>query len=151
MEEINALIGLRPSPKTLTFFLVSTIDPNPRVEKQVFPKLHEKLDEKSEWLSAHGCTLVHFLIDDKKKQVTPQSSLVNQCKIRIQKCSKDRVDAFELLFDRHDKEPADNILANQANGSPGKMVRLGQKLLLKHVEKYSPDEDLHIEDLIALE
>ena len=39
----------------------------------------------------------------------------------------------------------------KANGSPGEMVRLGQKLLLQHIAKYPPQEDLHVEDLIALE
>jgi hypothetical protein len=60
------------------------------------------------------------------------------------------VEALESLFAPHSEEPADLILARIADGSPCKMVRLGQKLLLQHVEKYSPDEPLHIKDLLAL-
>ena len=78
-----------------------------------------------------------------------ESSLVNQCNIRVQKCSKEGNIVFNQLFDAPGVEPS-AILACKANGSPGKMVRLGQKLLLQHVEKYPPDEDLHIEDLRAI-
>ncbi len=150
VEESNALIELRPSLKRHTFFLVPTADLNPHVERQDSPEVHEKLDEELAWLNAHDCVLVHFLIDDQKRQSVSQSSLVTQCNIRIQKCSRDIIAAFDLLFVPHENEPAENILAKKANGSPGEMVRLGQKLLLQHIAKYPREEDLHIEDLIAL-
>ncbi|MCL4531327.1 MAG: hypothetical protein M1282_18220 [Chloroflexi bacterium] len=149
IEEINALIGLRPSPKQRTLFLISTIDLNPRIEKQILSKLHGQLDEQSDWLSAHDCELVRFQIGNKHQQMVSESSLVNQCNIRVQKCSKEGNIVFNQLFDAPGVEPS-AILACKANGSPGKMVRLGQKLLLQHVEKYPPDEDLHIEDLRAI-
>lgn len=150
VEEINALIRLRPTPKKFTLFLVSTVDPNPHVKKHILPKLHEKLDSKQQWLSAHNCSLVHFLVDEKNRKIVPLFNLENQCKIRMQKCSDDKVDAFDLLFSPHDKKPADFILANKANGSPGKMVRLGQRLLLQHMAKPSPEEYLQIKDLLAI-
>lgn len=155
-EEANALIGLRPLPKQNTLFLISTIDLNPHVEVQISSDLREKLDAQSGWLSAHDCQRAHFQIGNKNRLLVSQDSLVAQCNNRIRICSQNRVDAFNLLFNPHDKEPAEIILARKADGSPGRMVRLGQQLLLQHVEKYPPDdgysyEYLHIEDLEALQ
>jgi hypothetical protein len=147
-EEVNALIGLRPSSQHKTLFLISTIDPNPRVEKQISPDLHESLAEQSDWLSAHNCGFVRFAVGSKSGLTISDSNLVNQCKIRVQKCSKNKLE-FNQLFDAPGEEP-DAILAQIAGGSPGKMVRLGQKLLLQHAAKPSPEDYLQIEDLIAL-
>ena len=149
-EETNALIGLRPVPKQNSLFLISTLDLNPHVDKQIPSNLREKLGEQSDWLSAHDCQWVHFQIGNKNRLFVSQDNLVTQCNNRIRICSQNKVDAFNLLFDPHDKEPAENILARKANGSPGKMVRLGQQLLLQHVAKPSPEEYLQIEDLIAI-
>lgn len=152
--EVNALIGLRPLSKHKTLFLISTIDPNPCVEKQISPDLHGSLAEQSDWLSAHNCGFVRFAVGSKRGLTISDSSLINQCKIRVQKCSKNKLE-FNQLFDAPGEEP-DAILAKKAQGSPGRMVRLGQKLLMQHVERYPPDDKdnykyLHIEDLIDLD
>ncbi|GAB4452827.1 MAG: hypothetical protein OHK0041_16330 [Anaerolineales bacterium] len=148
-EEINALIGLRPAPARRTVFLISTIDLNPHVKGQISPSLHERLGAQADWLSVHDGGLVHFLPGDKNRQTVSLPVLVNQCNIRVQKCSSNKL-VFNQLFDAPGEEP-DAILAQKADGSPGRMVRLGQKLLLQHIEKYPLDELLHIKDLIALE
>jgi hypothetical protein len=148
-EEINALIGLRPAPTQRTLFLISTIDLNPHVKRQISPSLHEQLGAQSDWLSVHDCGLAHFLVDNKNPKTVSVPALVRQCNIRVQKCSRNKIE-FNQLFDAPGEEP-DAILAQKADGSPGRMVRLGQKLLMQHVEKYPLDELLHIEDLIALE
>lgn len=155
-EEANALIGFRPLPKQNTLFLISTIDLNPHVEEQMSSDSREKLDAQSDWLSVHDCQRVHFQIGNKNRLLISQDSLVTQCNNRIRICSQNKVDAFNFLFIPHNEDSAEAILARKAEGSPGKMVRLGQKLLLQHVEKYSPDdkdkyEYLHIEDLEALQ
>lgn len=154
MEEVNALIRLSPLPEQRTLFLISTIDLNPHVDSQISTSLHEKLGEQSDWLSVHDCQQTHFQIGNKSPLLVPQNSLVTQCNNRIRICSQNKVDAFNFLFTPHNEEPAENILAHKAAGSPGKMIRLGQKLLLQHVENHSPDEKdyeyLHIEDLIAI-
>jgi hypothetical protein len=149
MEEINALIGLRTSPQQHTLFLISAIDLNPHLAGQLSPALHETLNAQSDWLNAHDCGLAHFLTGNKNPQTVSVPALVRQCNFRVQKCSRNKIE-FNQLFDAPGKEP-DAILAQKANGSPGRMVRLGQKLLLQHVERYSSSEPLHIEDLIALE
>lgn len=149
-EEVNALIELRPSSKQKTLFLISATDLDPRVKKQIFPDLLKKFTEQSDWLSSHNCGFVCFSIGAQNRQTVPDSSLVNQCNIRVQWCSKNHLQGFDELFIPHNEKPAQDLLAQKAAGSPGKMVRLGQKLLLQHVEKYSLDEPLHIEDLIAL-
>lgn len=148
-EEVNALIELRPSPKQKTFFLISTIDLNPRVEKQISLSLHGKFAEQSDWLSSHDCGFIHFSIGTKSQETAPQVSLVSQCNIRVQKCSKNKL-VFNQLFDAPGQDPIE-ILVQKAAGSPGKMVRLGQKLLLQHVAKPSPEDYLQIEDLIVIE
>ncbi|MBE7536566.1 MAG: hypothetical protein HS124_12660 [Anaerolineales bacterium] len=153
-EEINALIELQPYPKRSNLFLVPTIDLNPQVERQISGNLHEKFAEQFDWLSAHNSKAVIFSMSAKNRQVVILENLVNQCKIRTRKCSNDKLE-FNQLFDAPGSEP-DKILARKANGSPGRMVRLGQKLLLQHVEKYSPSdkenyEYLHVEDLEALQ
>ncbi len=147
-EEVNALINLRPSPKQKTLFLISTNDLNPRVEKQLSSQMHERFSEQADWLSSHNCGLIHFSLGAKNRKIILHADLVNQCNGRVQSCSKNKL-FFNQLFDAPGEEP-DAILAQKARGSLGKMVRLGQKLLLDHVEKYSLDELLHIEDLIAL-
>lgn len=149
-EEINALIGLRPLPKQRTLFLISTIDLNPHAAGQLSPALHETLNEQSNWLSVHDCELVRFLVSPENHPIVSISALVDQCNVRVRKCSKTGNVVFNELFDAPGIEP-DAILAQKANGSPGRMVRLGQKLLLQHVQKYPPDKPLRIEDLEALE
>lgn len=148
-EETNAMIGLRPLPKKRTVFLISSVDLNPHVTTQIPSSLHETMNEQSDWLSAHDCGLIRFLISDKNWQTVSVSELVNQCNIRVRKCSKTGNVEFNQFFDAPGLEP-DAILAQKANGSPGRMVRLGQKLLMQHVERYPSSELLHIEDLIAL-
>lgn len=150
MEEINALIGLRPSPKQRTLFLISTSDLNPYVAGHIPASLHQTLSEQADWLSAHNCRLVSFRLGGEGQQTAPHSALVNQCNIRVQKCSQEESLVFNQLFDAPGREP-DAILAQKADGSPGRMVRLGQKLLMQHVERHSSSEPLHIEDLEALE
>lgn len=147
-EEVNTLIELRPTPKQKTLFLISTIDLNPRMESQISPELHRKFSEQRGWLSAHNCGAVHFSMGAKSRQTVSPTSLVNQCKVRVQRCSNNKLE-FNQLFDAPGEEP-DAILAQKASGSPGKMVRLGQKLLLRHAAKSSPRDYLRIDDLIAI-
>jgi hypothetical protein len=149
-EEINALIGLRPAPKQRTVFLISSVDLNPHAAEQISFSLHQTLSEQADWLAARNCGLVSFRMGGEGRQTVSKRTLVNQCNIRVQKCSKEESLVFNRLFEDPGREP-DAILAEKAQGSPGKMVRLGQKLLLQHVERYPPGESLHIEDLIALE
>lgn len=149
MEEINALIGLRPSPKQRTLFLISIRDLNPHVAEHIPASLHQTLSKQADWLSAHNCGLVSFCLGGERRQKVSHPALVNQCNIRVQKCSKEGNLVFNELFDAPSREP-DAILAEKADGSPGRMVRLGQKLLMQHVERYSSSEPLHIEDLEAL-
>jgi len=151
-EEAPALIELRPlSKQQFTLALVSSVDLNFAASGEMLPATHQALDGEAEWLKAHGWTLVHFMISDSNPQRISEEKLAKQCQQRVQICSNGEVEALESLFAPHpEEESADLLLARKAAGSPGKMVRLGQKLLLQHVEKYPPDEPLHIEDLLAL-
>lgn len=150
-EEIPALLNLRPSSRQqFTLALVSAVDWDFAAGSAMPPDVHEALDGEAMWLKAHGWTLVHFMISDVNPQQIAEEKLAEQCRQRVQICSDRQVEALESLFPPHSEEPADLLLAHKAAGSPGKMVRLGQKLLLQHAEKYSPDEPLHIEDLLAL-
>jgi hypothetical protein len=151
-EEIPALIELRPSSQQqFTLALVSWVDWQTSVSAKMPPTVYEALEREAEWLKAHGWTLVHFMISDSNPQQISKEKLAKQCQQRVQICSNGEVEALESLFAPHpEEESADLLLARKAAGSPGKMVRLGQKLLLQHVEKYPPDEPLHIEDLLAL-
>jgi hypothetical protein len=150
-EEINSLIELRPPLKRRTMLLVSSVDINPWISTQITVKQHEMLDGEADWLDIHGWALMHFLLDGTNPQTITMQVLSNQCNLRTRKCSNEKIEAFNALFAPHDKEPADIILASKAKGSPGKMVRLGQNLLLQHVEKYPPEDDLQIDDLLAIE
>ncbi len=150
-EEINSLIELRPPLKKRTLLLMPSIDINSRVGSQITVEQHEMLKGKTDWLNIHGWALVHFRLVDTVPHTVPVSTLVTQCNFRTRQCSDQKIEAFNALFAPHDKDAADNILASKANGSPGKMVRLGQNLLLQHVEKYPPEEDLQIDDLLDIE
>lgn len=150
-EEMNNLIELRPVPNQTTLLLVSSVGWRQQIGGEITPDVHKQIDEKAEWLQAHDWTRIHFLISSTDHQKVPLPNLAKQCQQRIIICSNGKVEALEVLFSPHTEDPADFILARKANGSPSEMVRLGQKLLLQHAEKYSSDEDLHIEDLIALE
>lgn len=150
-EEVPALIELRPSSQQqFTMALVSSVDWDLAASGAIPPAVHEALDGEAQWLKSHGWALIHFMISEVNPQRISEDNLTKQCQQRVQICSDGQVEALEILFAPHPEEPADLILARKAAGSPGKMVRLGQKLLLQHVEKYSPDEPLHIEDLLAL-
>jgi hypothetical protein len=149
-EEINGLIELRPSPNQFTLLLVSSVDWWLHVGGRISPDLHKLLDQEAQWLQMHSWALVHFLISKTNPQKIALPALVNQCNLRMKMCSDSQIEAFDALFSPHSEESADLTLARKANGSPGEMVRLGQKLLLQHEEKH-PDEDLRIEDLISLE
>jgi hypothetical protein len=148
MEEVNGLIELRPPSKQQTLFLLSASDLNPHVRPRISQNVYEELARQSDWLSAHNCGFIRFLVGDRNWQSVSQSSLIEQCRIRVQKCSNSKLD-FNELFDAPGQEP-DVLLALKAGGSPGKMVRLGQTLLLQHAAKPSPEEYLQIEDLLAL-
>jgi hypothetical protein len=76
---------------------------------------------------------------------------IQRCVIQENTPSDQGINTFNDLFIRHDEEEAEKILARKANGSPGEMVRLGKDLFVQHVANHSLDENLHIEDLIALE
>jgi hypothetical protein len=150
-EEIPALLELRPSSKQqFTLALVSSVDWQTSASAEMPPDVHQALDGEAEWLKAHGWALVCFMISDSNPQMISEDNLTKQCQQRVQICSDEQVEALESLFAPNFEEPADLLLARKAAGSPGKMVELGQNLLLQHVEKYSPDEPLHIEDLLAL-
>lgn len=150
-EEFNTLIKLRPSSKTKTRLLITSVDLNPQFDNHISPEIHKSLDQYTGWMSIHGWSLVHFINSETNPQKVALSDLIKHCQLRILTCSVGRVESLEELFIPHEQDLADLILARKANGSPGKMVELGHKLLLQHVEKYSFDEDLHIEDLIAIE
>jgi hypothetical protein len=147
-EEVNGLIELRPPSKQQTLFLLSASDLNPHVRPRISQNVYEELAWQSDWLSAHNCGFIRFLVGDRNGQSVSQSSLIEQCRIRVQKCSNSKLE-FNELFDAPGQVP-DVLLAQKAGGSPGKMVRLGQKLLLQHAAKPSPEEYLQIEDLLAL-
>ncbi len=150
-EEIPALLQLRPSSRQqFTLALVSAVDWDFAASIAMPPAVHEALDGEAEWLQAHGWRLVHFMISDVNPQQIAEEKLEQQCQRRVQICSNGPLEALERLFNPHSEAPADLILARKAAGSPGKMVRLGQKLLLQHAAKYPPDKLLHIEDLLAL-
>lgn len=150
-EEVPALIELRPSSQQkFTLALVSSVDWDLAASGVIPPAVHEALDGEAQWLKSHGWALIHFTISEVNPQWISEDNLTKQCQQRVQICSDGQVEALEILFTPHPEEPADLILARKAAGSPGKMVRLGQELLLHHVEKYSSDKPLHIEDLLAL-
>lgn len=150
-EEINTLIKLRPSSKTKTRLLITSVDLNPHLGNHISPELHKFFDRQAEWMGIHGWSLIHFLNSETNPQKISLPDLEKQCRLRVLTSSGEKVESLEELFIPHEQDLADLILARKANGSPGKMVVLGQKLFLQHLEKYSPDEDLHIEDLITLE
>lgn len=149
-EEFNTLIKLRPSSKTKTRLLITSVDLNPQFGSYTSPELHKSLDKQAESMGIHGWSLIHFLNSDINPQKISLPDLERQCQLRMLTCSGGKVESLEELFIPHEQDLADLILARKANGSPGKMVELGQRLLLQHMEKYSPDEDLHIEDLITI-
>ncbi|HEX2974321.1 MAG TPA: hypothetical protein VHO68_00150, partial [Bacteroidales bacterium] len=151
LKEINAFIELRPPAKNRTLLIASSSTLPFELNDQLINKHHQSINEIGDWLEIHNWTVVHFMLSKTGSQAILPNQLTQQCRQRVQVCSNGLVDAFDLLFAPHDKEPADIILAGKANGSPGEMVRLGQKLLLQHVEKCPPEEDLHIEDLIAIQ
>ena len=150
-EEVPALLELRPSSKQqFTLAFVSSVDWQTSASAEMPPAVHQALDGEAQWLKSHGWALVHFTISGVNPQRISEEKLAKQCQERVQICSDRQVEALESLFAPHSEEPADLILAQKADGSPGKMVRLGKKLLLQHVEKYSPDKPLRIKDLLAL-
>jgi hypothetical protein len=150
VEEFNTLITLRPPSKIKTRLLISSVDLNPSSSNYIAPEIHELLDRHTEWMSEHDWLPVHFISSNTNYQMVSLSDLQKLCQLRMLKCSAGKIESFHELFVPHEEGPSDIILARKANGSPGKMIQLGQKLLLQHVERFSPDEDLHIEDLIGL-
>lgn len=101
------------------------------------------------WLKSHGWAGVYFAVSDTNPQKLSDQQLIDLCKRRLGVASGDRIEALEQLFAPHPEDPADDILARKAEGSPGRMIQLGQRLLLQHAQKPSP-ELLQIEDLINL-
>jgi hypothetical protein len=151
-EELPALLELRPSSKQrFTLALVSSADLQSAASAEISPAMHGVLDSESKWLKSHGWALAHFTVSNVNPQQVSEDKLVKQCQDRVRICSDGQVEALESLFAPHPEDPADLILARKAAGSPGKMVRLGYRLLLQHVKSYSPDTLLNIEDLLALE
>ncbi len=151
-EEVPALLELRPSSQQqFTLALVSSVDWDLTTSGAIPLAVHEALDGEAQWLKSHGWSLAHFTVSDVNPQRISTEKLEKQCQERVQICSDRKVEALESLFAPHPEESADLILARKADGSSGKMVRLGHRLLLQHVKSYLPDEPLHIEDLIALE
>jgi hypothetical protein len=106
----------------------------------------------------HHYTLVYFQLTDTPEMKVEAEKIVQSINKRILACANNetatldqQIHSFDDLFERHNEEAAERILARKANGSPGEMVRLGQKLLKQHAEKCaSPNEALHIKDLIEL-
>jgi hypothetical protein len=138
--EMKSLIGLRPLSKHRSLLVNSTSAAiNPFIEKQ------------TNWFNKQAWCVANFRISVSGSCLVSTTDIIQQCNERVNLCSHNLIQGFDELFIPYDEEPADLLLARKAAGSPGKMVRLGQKLLLQHVEKYSLDEPLHIEDLITLE
>jgi hypothetical protein len=158
VEEMNTLVELRPASMKRSIILVPSINLNSQTNSRIFREKHEILDKVSDWLDIHHYTLVHFQLSDTDWWRLTDKVLTQKVNERVQQCvAKENVSldqqvvSFDDLFVRHNEEAAERILARKANGSPGEMVRLGQKLLLQHAAKYPSEEDLHIEDLINLE
>lgn len=150
-EEVPALFELRLSTRQqFTLALVSSVDWKTSASAEMLLAVHKALAGEAQWLNLHGWALIHFMISEINPQRISEDKLAKQCQQRVQICSDGQAEALESLFAPHPEAPADLILACKAAGSPGTMVRLGHRLLLQHVEKYSPDEPLHIEDLLAL-
>lgn len=150
-EEVPALIELRLSARQqFTLAFVSSVDWQTSASAEMPPAVHEALEREAQWLKSHGWALIHFMISEVNPQRISEDNLTKQCQQRVQIGSDGQVEALEDLFAPHPEDAADLILARKAAGSPGKMVRLGQKLLLQHVENNSPGELLHLEDLLAL-
>lgn len=161
-EEIPHLLDLRPSSTHRTFLLIPSIDLKFRSEISIDPDKYDAVDMIVDRLNIHNYTFIHFYLTDRNWWDIDDEVLKRVINNRIRYCAmqsaepSEQINTLNDLFIRHDKdEPVEKILARKAFGSPGRMVRLGQKLLLQHVEKYSPDDEdnykyLHIEDLEAL-
>lgn len=155
--EIPHLLDLRPSSTQRTFLLMPSVDLDFQTTISISPEKYDVFDTIVDWLSIHNYTFIHFYLADQQWWRVEEERLIRIINERIRHCviqednHENQINSLNELFVRHEKEEAEKILAQKANGSPGRMVRLGQKLLLQHVEKYPLDEFLHIEDLETLE
>ncbi len=156
-EEIPYLLGLRPSSTQRTFLLMPSVGLDFQTTISISPEKYDVFDTIVDWLNIHNYTFIHFYLADQQWWRVEEERLIRILNERIRHCviqednHENQINSLNELFAGHEKEEAEKILARKANGSPGRMVRLGQKLLLQHVQKYPPDEPLHIEDLEALE
>jgi hypothetical protein len=156
-EEIPYLLDLRPSFTQYTFLLLPSVDLDFQSGISVPPEKYDAFDTIVDRLNVHNYTFVHFYLANQRWWRIDDEKLTGIVNDRIRHCAmqsgdpSEQINALNELFIPHDKEEAEKILAQKADGSPGRMVRLGQKLLMQHVEWHSSSEPLHIEDLIDLE
>jgi hypothetical protein len=156
-EETPYLVDLRPSSTHRTFLLMPSVDLDYRSGISVSPEKYDVFDKIVDRLNIHNYTFAHFYLTDRRWRRVEEDALTRIVNERINQCviqednPADQINSLNDLFSQHEKEEAEKILAQKADGSPGRMVRLGQKLLLQHMERYPAGEPLHIEDLIALE
>lgn len=145
LGEMKSLIDLRPLPKRRT--LLVNLAGTSSTKLDAFPFF----EQQTNWPKRQAWSVVNFQISVSIPRLISTTDIIQQCNERVNLCSNNLIQGFDELFIPHNEKPAEKLLAEKADGSPGKMVRLGQKLLFQHVEKYSLDEPLHIEDLITLE
>lgn len=161
IEEIPYLVDLRPSSTYRTIFLMPSLDLGFQSKITILPEKYDVVDAIINRLVIHNYTFIHFYLTDRNWWAIDDEVLTRIINDRVRYCAAqsaqpdEQIHTLNNLFIPHDKEEAEKTLARKANGSPGRMVRLGQKLLLQHVEKYSTSdkenyEYLHIEDLEAL-
>lgn len=143
--EMKSLVGLCPLSKQSVLLINSTAADIKLRDPSFFLNNQYLLNLKRMWND------VNFQISISVPRLVSTNDIIQQCNERVNLCSDNYLQGFDELFIPHGQEPAEKILAEKAAGSPGKMVRLGQKLFYQHVEKYLVDEDLHIEDLMTLE
>jgi len=130
--EVQTLLRIRP-PATNFTLVLNSIDHLKSVSNEIA--------QTPDW------KFVNIQISVQNPILVGEKNLVTICRERIKICSQGQVNALEELCIPHDGPPADEILAQKAKSSPGEMVRLGQALLLRHVEIHSPDDDIEIDEL----
>lgn len=148
-QETNTLIELRPAPTQITLLVAAPSDWWPEAGGAWPLDIRAWLAGEDNWLKSHGWAGVYFAVSDTNPQKLSDQQLIHLCKRRLGVASGGRIEALEQLFAPHPEDPADDILARKAEGSPGRMIQLGQRLLLQHAQKPSP-ELLQIENLINL-
>jgi hypothetical protein len=160
-SEMNALVSLRPTGTTNTRILCPSVDLDPQSRFFIPTENMKLLNTMADWLNSLHIYITYFVsaaqVPDPSSLSEPttqiifsESDLLQMCNTRLRDCSKDKVEARglnELLIPGKYTEV---LLANQAHGSPGEMIRLGQTLLLNHCRNHPNEEFLDIQELLDL-